>query len=102
MGDIFDQFFAVVSENAGNGANGAGRVADFILRAGFTAAEISQLLQGVSERAQYSPELIAYAQAEAQRAQLIYAEQQRTKWLWPIAIGAVLLFAVANSKGSRR
>lgn len=98
--DIFDQFFALVSQNAGAGAQGAGRVADFIVRAGLTASEISQLLQGVSERAAYSPDLIAYAQAEAQRAQTFYAEQHRNNWLIPLAIGAVVLFAV-NSRNNR-
>jgi hypothetical protein len=95
--DIFDDFFAVISQHAGQGAQGAGIVADWVIRAGLTAGEISAMLDLVRQRADWSPQIVNYAQQELTAAQLYHADQRRPNWIVPVAIGAVLL-VWANSR----
>jgi hypothetical protein len=91
--DIFDDFFAVISQHAGSGAQGAGLVADWVIRAGLSAQEISAMLDLVRQRADWSPEIITYAQQELTMAQTYYAPP-RNRWVIPALLGVgVLLWA---------
>lgn len=62
--DFFTRVFGVISENAGRGAQGTGQVADWLITAGLSAAEIAQILNGVATSAESSPAHVAYVQNE--------------------------------------
>lgn len=89
--DFINQIFGSISDATASGAQSTGSVANFLIGAGLTVAQITQILNGVSQTSAASPAMIAYAQQELAYAQAQYAAEQQKK-TWMLVGGAVLAF----------
>jgi hypothetical protein len=95
MNDILNQVFGTISDATSTGAAQTGNVANWLIGAGLTMAQITQILNGVSQQSAASPAMIAYAQQElAYAQQQYYADQQKRTWM--LVGGAALLLWVIS------
>ncbi len=92
--DPFAFIWGSLSDGSASGASSVGQVADFLIKAGYSAATISALLNQVSTVAGATPQMLQQAQLEQQ---WLSQYGQKTNWV-PILIGAgLLLWAVSRS-----
>ncbi len=92
--DIFNQVFAATSQNSSGAAETAGQISDWLLTLGYTAQDISQLLNGVATSPNATAIQLANAQAEIQYLQMMQAQQQKTNWLPLLLIGGAIVWAL--------
>lgn len=90
--DVFNQVFGMISQQTASGAQSTGQIADFLIRAGLSAAAITQILNGVANSAAASPAQIDYVQNEMRYLNDYYAQQQQNSWVVPaLLLGGLFL-----------
>lgn len=98
--DIFTQVFGAIRNAADQGTQTSGSVADFLLRAGYSAAAITEILNGVATSADASAQELALAQGEIRYLQTVpvYTEQPRanTGLFTLLLLGGVVLYATSR------
>lgn len=94
-GDVFSQLWNSLSDASASGASSTGSVADTLIKAGYSIATISALLNQVSAVAGATPQMLQQAQLEQQ---WLAQYQTRTNWVPILVIGGLLLWAVSKSR----
>ncbi len=92
--DPFAFIWGSLSDSTASGASSVGSVADFLIKAGYSAATISALLNQVSTVAGATPQMLQQAQLEQQ---WLAQYGQRTNWVPVLVLGGLLLWAVSRS-----
>lgn len=93
VGDFFTDVFGAIAQRSQDGSGASGDIADWLFGLGYTAAAVSQALDYVSQTAQATPAMRAYAQQERAYLGSQYNSQGQTN-LTPIlllaAVGVLL------------
>ncbi len=92
-GDIFAQIWGTISDQSASGAGATGNIADALIRAGYSVATISALLNQVSQVAGATPQMLQTAQLEQQ---WLAQYQRKTNWVPILIIGGLLLWAASR------